>query len=176
MMNKTILATIGTTVLIAAILAFTTVQNAASDDDNGKKGLLQSDHGIVSFATGDTAGYCGSSKEPWILDISASGGSLGGSLTITFNDGDAVTYPIAADSSFSAQFNFGGVPGTDNVVEITGSGIPFAVISALATNNAKDPFSGTGEVPAQKDNFCIVVPGEGSPTNFGSGASIITLV
>ena len=187
-MNTPIILIILTATIVAAgIFAFIPVERASAPATVTQFHNIfdQSDHGLVDVASGEK-GFCGSTKEPWILDISAAGDSDGGSVTLTFNDGDSITYPIPAGGSFSAQFNFGGVPGVDNVVRISGSGIPSMVVSALATENSVDPFdendNGVLDSPPteEKDNYCVVDPSEmnveegASATNtFGEGNTII---
>lgn len=136
--------------------------------------FTQADHGLVDVASSEK-GFCGSTGEPWILNIEVADDGSGGSVKLTFNDGDSITYPVAAGSSFSAQFNFGGADDgvtdgdqVDNVVMIEGSGgVTAMVVSAMATHNSVDPFdedddglitdgpedlSGVSET----DNYCVV--------------------
>ena len=125
------------------------------NDDEDKRG--QSDHAL--WGGGDTNLYCGVSRrrEPWTLHISATTGPSVGTLTLTFRDGDAISYKIPAGSSFSATNAFGGVPFVDDVVRITpGGGVVSALASALVSRGARDPFAGDGE----KDNFCLTKPGD----------------
>ncbi len=168
-------------ILGAAIFALLPVGITKAATSTSPNFFIQSDHGLISFATGDTAGFCGSKTAisgtganatmlPWILNVAASGGASGGTLRLTFNDGDSVDYPIAAGTSFSAQFSFGGVIGVDNVVKISRTGfvnasiVPQVVISALATGAAVDPFTGDSSI----NNFCVVSPGETPGGNIGT--------
>ena len=123
----------------------------------------QSDHAILSFVTSDKAGYCGVFKngEPWEFHASATADNSGpGSLTIQFRDGDSVTFNIPASSSFNLTQEFGGVPGTDDLIRITGTSGVTAIISALARSGAQDPFIEVAPKPAEKDNFCVSLPDE----------------
>lgn len=140
---------------VVAMNPFATSLASADDDDND--GGAQSDHAL--FGPGDTNLYCGVGKkiEPWTLHISATTGSTAGTLTITFRDGDAISYNIPANSSFSATNAFGGVPFVDDVVKITpGGGVVSALASALVRSGARDPFADDGE----RDNFCLTKLGD----------------
>jgi len=133
--------------------------------------MTQSDMAFVDVGAGEKA-YCGSTGEPWMLNIAASSDADGGTVRIKTNDADTVTFAIANNTSFSASFAFGGADDgitegdqVDNVVEILGTGIPSMIVTALATFNSIDPFSGDGET----DNYCINDPDEFSLINFGMG-------
>ena len=152
------------TVLVAGIFALMPVEKVSTA--GGRSSVTESDHGLVDVASGEK-GFCGSTGEPWTLYIAASSDSNGGSVKLTFNDGDSITYPMAAADSFSAQFAFGGVPGVDNVVRVEGTGIPAMVVSAQPTGNFIDPFdedddgilNEAGGVN-ERDNYCVVDPSE----------------
>lgn len=124
---------------------------------------------------GGEAIYCGvnldSKGEPWSLHVTATATS-DGSFTITFNDGDSVTFFVPANDTVSTTQALGGVPGVtdgvvnegpgiDNVVKITGSGgVNVMMASAQAIDGAVDPFDeefgdGSGSGDAEPDNFCI---------------------
>ena len=144
--------------LVLGLVGAWQVTTAVADDRD--RGGGQSDHGLLSVATGDTAAYAGvgKHKEPWTLHISATTiDGFAGTLNIQFRDGDALTFRIPAGGSFGLTQAFGGVPGTDDLVRITGSSNLQAIVSVQAVEGAKDPFLGDG----QKDNFVVVLPGEG---------------
>ncbi len=178
------------TVLVAGIFALMPVEKVSTA--GGRSSVTESDHGLVDVASGEK-GFCGSTGEPWTLYIAAASDSDGGSVKLTFNDGDSITYPVAADDSFSAQFAFGGVPGVDNVVRVEGTGIPAMVVSAQPTGNFIDPFDEDDDgilndpkpplpplPPNERDNYCVVDPSEMdveedgvSGDTFGDGNTII---
>lgn len=118
-------------------------------------GPAQSDHALLG--PGDDSIYCGvgHKAEPYTLNVSAAGGTAGGTLTIQFGDGDTIAFQIPANASFSTTQALGGVPGVDNVVKITASS-SVAMASVQANAGATDPFTEDGEL----DNFCLTKPGD----------------
>ncbi len=163
-----------------------TQKNCSVDGDNTigciitKGAKLQSDHALFSSAAGDSAIYCGVELdlfvEPWTLHVTASAPSSGGTVKITFNDGDSIEFAVAGGSSFSTTQAFGGVGGvtggsvsdfgSDDLVKITkGGGVALMLASAEVHIKATDPFDeefgdGPGSGDAEPDNFCITAPAD----------------
>lgn len=149
-------------VVLVVLFGSWTVAQADDDDDNdnGKGG--QSDHALLDFTGRDTAGYCGVGKhvEPWTFHASATATGSLGTLTIQFRDTNTITFSIPGDSSFSLTQALGGVPGTDDLIRITGTGSVRAMISALVRSDARDPFIESAPNTPQKNNFCVSLPNE----------------
>lgn len=125
----------------------------------------QSDHMLIDASVPEH-GYCGvgtPNGEPWEFRVAYSPGGSEGTLTITFRDGSAIPFPVAANTSFSLTQAMGGVPGTDDLVriDITAGG---AWVSARARSSARDPFT---EPTPESDNFCINIPAEQAANTVG---------
>lgn len=167
-MKKFAVVISGVALMVSVMLAlgvnpFARFSATVSADDGEGQGGGQSDHAL--WGGGDTNLYCGvgRQKEPWQLHVSATTGALPGTLTIGFRDGDAISYNIPAESSFSATNAFGGVPDVDDVVQIAPEGgVLSALASALVRPGARDPFADDDE----KDNFCLTKSGD--PGTLGS--------
>jgi len=150
---------VGLVFLLTIAVFASSAPNVSADDD--KQRGKQSDHALLnnsSLPGPDSAVYCGVGKkaEPWTLYVAASAGSSVGTLTITFRDGDGITFNVPVGGSFSTVQALGGVPEVDDVVRISvGGGATAAMASASVRPGARDPFAGDDE----KDNFCITTDG-----------------
>lgn len=103
----------------------------------------------------------------YVLHISATATGSAGTVTITFRDHDSISFPIPANTSFSATHSFGGVPGVDDIVKITATDSVRRMLVSVDTDSpaTKDPFDETlpGAYPPgskQIDNFVVVAPAE----------------
>ncbi len=143
---------------------------------------LQADHALLNDT--DEAIFCGVAQndeaEPWTLHVSISNDTGSGEeMTITFNDGDSITFPIPANSSFSTTLAGGGVPEVDNVVMITATGELRGMASAKTRARAVDPFDeALGPNPdaacgdtlpceelTESDNYCLTADGDPGSTD-----------
>ncbi|MBI2999505.1 MAG: hypothetical protein HYY46_13815 [Deltaproteobacteria bacterium] len=160
MRKLSFVVSLGVVLLIVLFASF--ARNASAQTPQGP---ALSDHAL--FGPGDTAIYCGvatigNQGEPYTLHVSATPAFAGATdanrtVTITFGDGDSITFRIGPNTSFSTTQELGGVPGVDDVVKITpGAGISSAMASVKVRAGAKDPFSDDGEL----DNFCLTKPGD----------------
>jgi hypothetical protein len=173
LMKMTRLATKETLLVIAGmvLLAVAVLPNAAMAQS-------QHDHALLNPAGGDTAVICGvlpkvSSNAAvrgggFELNVSASAGSSAATLTLTFLDGDGISFKIPANSSFHITHAFGATKEqgsntsfVDTAVKVTlTSGV--ALVSAVANKGSKDPFT---ETVAKKENFCVTTPGDDGSTS-----------
>jgi hypothetical protein len=158
-MYKTIvIASLATIVMLAGAYAVLPVQKAAT----ALGGDRQSDHALALVDVEGAKVFCGVfNKEAWILRVTAAGLGVDGSVDLTFNDSDSISYPVLASSSFYAEYAFGGVPGVDNIVRVEGTDIDEMVVSAESPGGlAIDPFdeNDNGIIKDNKDeldNFCV---------------------
>ena len=120
----------------------------------------QADHALYD-GDGDTAIYCGVANddeaEPWTLHVSASAIESAGSVTITFDDSDSITFLVPEGTSFSTTQTLGGVPEVDTLVRITATGdLTVMMASAKVKLKATDPF----DEDSESDNYCLTAPGD----------------
>ena len=125
----------------------------------------QADHALYDGVS-DTAIYCGVAEgdeaEPWTLHVSASAVETNGSVTITFDDGDSITFLVPSGTSFSTSQALGGVPTVDTLVKITATGSLTVMMASakvkLKATDQFDEFSDGGD--AESDNYCLTAPGD----------------
>ena len=89
--------------------------------------------------------------------MSASAVGTDGSVTITFDDGDSITFLVPSGTSFSTTQALGGVPEVDTLVRITATGdLTVMMASAKVKLKATDPF----DEDSESDNYCLTAPGD----------------
>ncbi len=113
--------------------------------------------------TGVRKVWCGVATplgEPWELHVSATSGTLAGTVKISFNDSPTspttLTFPIQALDSISLTHAMGGRPGFDDLVMVEITGVVNdggeGLVTALARPGSADPFT---EGSAVSDNYCL---------------------
>jgi hypothetical protein len=115
-------------------------------------------------ATPDVSAQCGAAKAggnqpaPFVMYITMSNrsaiGGVSGFVHVKYRDGDLVDYAIPVDTTVQITLAGGGTPGTDDVIEVTGTGGAKLVgqVSLLTQNGIKPKGLLGGK------NFCTTTP------------------
>jgi hypothetical protein len=133
--------------LIASSLAlavFTTWPIAMAHADNQKADFALFDQ---EPATPDVSVQCGAAQAghdaPFIMYITMSNrsaiGGVSGLVHVKYHDGDLVDYAIPVDTTVQITLAGGGTPGTDDIIEVTGTGGAVLVgqVSLMTQNGVK---------------------------------------
>jgi hypothetical protein len=119
-------------------------------------------------ATPDVSVQCGAQARgqkagPFVMYITMSNrsaiGGVSGLVHVKYHDGDLVDYAIPVDTTPQISLAGGGTPGTDDVIEVTGTGGAKLVgqVSLLTQNAVKAPALLGGS------SFCTTTPFGGTP-------------
>ncbi|HZO81211.1 MAG TPA: hypothetical protein VFB33_05905 [Candidatus Binataceae bacterium] len=151
---------------MAALGAFLLLSLSAARADNQKSDFALFDQEAptpdVSVQCG-AAKAAGSARAPFVMYITMSNrGDIGGAngfVHVKYRDGDSVDYAIPVNTSLQITLAGGSTPGTDNVIEVTGSGGAVLVgqVSIMTQNGVKPPILLGGK------SFCTTTPFGGTP-------------
>jgi hypothetical protein len=120
-------------------------------------------------ATPDVSVQCGAGQAhgqkpaPFVMYITMSNrsaiGGVSGLVHVKYHDGDLVDYAIPVDTTVQITLAGGGTPGTDDVIEVTGTGGAKLVgqVSMMTQNGVKPPTLLGGS------SFCTTTAFGGTP-------------
>ena len=117
--------------------------------------------------TPDVSVQCGAAQAgqaaPFVMYITMSNrsaiGGVSGLVHVKYHDGDLVDYAIPVDTTVQITLAGGGTPGTDDIIEVTGTGGAKLVgqVSLMTQNGVKPkPLLGG-------KSFCTTTPFGGTP-------------
>jgi hypothetical protein len=150
--------------LVFAVFAAWPIVMAHADDQKSDFALFDQE-GV----TPDVSVQCGAGKAgghqpgPFIMYITMSNrsaiGGVSGLIHVKYHDGDLVDYAIPVDTTVQITLAGGGTPGTDDIIEVTGTGGAKLVGQvSLMTQNGIKPKGLLGG-----SSFCTTTPFGQSP-------------
>jgi hypothetical protein len=150
--------------LALAVFAAWPIATAHADDQKSDFALFDQEG-----ATPDVSVQCGAAKAgghepaPFVMYITMSNrsaiGGVSGLVHVKYHDGDLVDYAIPVDTTVQITLAGGGTPGTDDIIEVTGTGGAKLVgqVSLMTQNGVKPKVLLGGK------SFCTTTPFGQSP-------------